>query len=196
MTAQLLAALMGRGYRVFTRPFELNVIGIRSRNAAPNTFNDRLVVLYKDGGGNWQLQQFAATTDPGSFWLKNPLSPQGTAILKEGQYLRSHILGLHRSKYMALVQRGPVTVIRDVKRDGTLDFSGREDTGVFGINIHRALQEGTTRYIDKFSAGCQVLANANDFNTLMSLCQKHQELYGNSFSYTLLHETDAISPNA
>ena len=193
MTEKIIAALMGLGYRVFTRPFELNIVGIRSRNLIPNTFNDRINVLYKDAQGNWQLHGFAATTDPGTFWLKNPLNPQGTAILKEGQYLNSHVIGLHRSKYLALVQRSPVTVIRDIQRDGNLNFDGREDTGLFGINIHRALQEGTTRYIDKFSAGCQVLANATDFKTFMALCEQHKQLYGNTFSYTLLHETPALT---
>ncbi len=193
MKEKLIAALMGHGYRVFTRPFELNIIGIRSKSAVPNLFNDQLNILYKDDTGAWQLHSFAATTDPGTFWLKNPLNPQGTAILKEGQYLNTYSVGLHRSKYLALVQRAPVTVIRDITRDGSLDFSGKEDTGMFGINIHRALQQGTTRFIDKFSAGCQVIANADDFKKFMALCDKHQALYGNTFSYTLLHETPALS---
>lgn len=193
MTEKLIAALIGQGYRVFTRPFELNIVGIRSHSLTPNTFNDRINVFYKDDTGSWQSHSFVATTDPGTFWLKNPLNPQGTAILKEGQYLNSHVIGLHRSRYLALVQRAPVTVLRDIKRDGSLDFGGKEDTGLFGINIHRALQEGTTKFIDKFSAGCQVLANATEFNKFMALCEQHKNLYGNSFSYTLLHETEALS---
>ena len=153
---------MGQGYRVFTRPFELNIIGIRSQNLVPNTFNDRITVVYKDDVGQWQFQSFPATTDPGTFWLKNPLNPQGTAVLKAGQYLNSHVIGLHRSKYLALVQRSPVTVIREVKRDGTFDFSGKEDTGL----------------------------------TFMALCEQHKQRYGNTFSYTLLHETPALSLRA
>ena len=187
MKEKLIAALMAQGYRVFTRPFELNIVGLRSDSIIPNVFNDTINALYKDEQGNWQLQSYEATTDPGTYWLKNPLNPQGTAILKEGQYLNSHMMGLHRNKYEALVQRNPVTVIRDVKRDGKLDFNGKEDTGLFGINIHRALQEGTTKYIDKFSAGCQVFANAGDFNAFMELCARHKQLYGNSFTYSLIH---------
>jgi len=193
MKEKLIAALMAQGYRVFTRPFELNIVGLRSDSLIPNVFNDTINVLFKDDKGAWQLHSYAATTDPGTYWLKNPLNPQGTAILKAGQYLNSHMIGLHRNKYTALVQRNPVTVIRDIKRDGRLDFSGNEDTGQFGINIHRALQEGTTKYIDKFSAGCQVFANAEDFNAFMDLCERHKQLYGNSFTYTLLHETSILS---
>jgi len=193
MKEKLIAALMAQDYRVFTRPFELNIVGLRNDSLIPNVFNDTINVLFKDDKGNWQFHSYAATTDPGTYWLKNPLNPQGTAILKAGQYLNSHMIGLHRNKYTALVQRNPVTVIRDVKRDGNLDFSGKEDTGQFGINIHRALQDGTTKYIDKFSAGCQVFANADDFNAFMDLCQRHKQLYGNSFTYTLLHETSILS---
>jgi hypothetical protein len=54
------------------------------------------------------------------------------------------------------------------------------------------MQEGTTKFIDKYSAGCQVFANAADFGTFMALCQKHSQLYGNRFSYTLLNETGQI----
>ncbi len=188
MREQFIAMLVASGYRVFMRPFELNIVGIRSNSTIPNSFNDTINVLYMDDKKSWQFHSYPATTDPGVFWLKNPLNPQGTAILKEGQYMGSHQIGLHRNKYTALVQKTPVTVIRDIKRDGTLDFKGKEDTGLFGIDIHRAMQEGTTKIIDKFSAGCQVFANADDFYSLMALCEQHRQLYGNSFTYTLMHE--------
>ena len=184
---------MAQGYRVFTRPYELNIIGIRNNGIIPETFDDTINVFYRDDAGQWLAHSFPATTDPGTFWLKNPLNPQGTAILKPGQYLNSHMIGLHRNKYTALVQKSPLTVIRDVNRDGSLDFNGKEDTGLFGINIHRALENGTTKLIEKFSAGCQVFANANDFNGFMAMCEKHRQLYGNNFSYTLLHGVPANS---
>jgi hypothetical protein len=193
MKEKLIAALIGHGYRLFTRPFEMNIVGLRSESLIPNVFNDTINVLYKDDKGNWQHRCYYATTDPGTYWLKNPLNPQGTAILKEGQYVNSHAIGLHRQKYSALVQRNPVTVIRDIKRDGKLNMSGKEDTGLFGINIHRAMEEGTTKTIDKYSAGCQVFANANDFAAFMGMCERHKQLYGNGFTYTLLHETAMLS---
>jgi hypothetical protein len=193
MKEKLIAALMGHGYRVFTRPFELNIVGLRSQQLIPNVFNDTINLLFRDDKGNWQHHCYHATTDPGTYWLKNPLNPQGTAILKEGQYVNSHMIGKHRQVYTALVQRNPVTVIRDVKRDGLLNLNGKEDTGLFGINIHRAKQAGTTKLIDKFSAGCQVFANANDFSAFMELCHRHKQLYGNGFTYTLLRENSLLS---
>jgi len=181
------AALSGKGYREYSRPNELNIVGIRADSTQPNAFDDSINVYYKTATGDWQLHSFPATTDPGTYWLENPLNPQGTAILKAGQYLNSHSIGLHRGKYEALVQVRPVTVLRDYDRNAVLDFlNGKEDTGLFGINVHHAQAEGTTKYVDKFSAGCQVFANIEDFNLFMQLCYRHRELYGNSFTYTLI----------
>jgi len=174
------------GYRVFTRPYELNIVGIRAATNTPDAFDDTIYVFYNNGT-HWLLHNFPATTDPGVHYLKQPVSGAGTAILKPGQYLNAYATGLHRGLYNALVQRTPVTVIRDFNRDGKLDFqSGKEQTGMFGINIHRAEQSGTTKYVAAYSAGCQVLANATDFAAFMALCSQHKKLYGNKFTYTLL----------
>lgn len=183
------AALLAKGYHEFNRPFELNIVGIRADSTSPNLFDDSINLYYKTTDGNWQLHQFPATTDPGTYWLENPLNPQGTAILKAGQYIGSHTIGMHRGKYEALVQQRPVTVIREYDRKAVLDLlNGQEDTGLFGINIHHAQAEGITKYVDKFSAGCQVFANIADFTLFMQLCYRHRGLYGNIFTYTLIDE--------
>ena len=189
MLATIQATLAQKGFIIFSRPFELNITGIRSNSTTANSFDDSINVFYKTNEGNWVHHQFKATTDPGTFWLENPLNTGGTAILKHGQYMGSHAIGLHRGKYMALVQRRPLTVLRDYDRNATLDFmNGKEDTGMFGINIHRASVNGTTKVVDKYSAGCQVFANANDFGIFMQLCERHKQLYGNQFTYTLIDE--------
>jgi hypothetical protein len=148
-----------------------------------------MYVFWKDDAGKWQGKFYNITTDPGTYWLNNPENPQGTAILKEGQYINSHQIGLHRGNYKALTQKNPVTVLRDYDRNAVLDFvNGKEDTGLFGINIHRASATGTTKTIDKYSAGCQVFENADDFANFLSLADKHKDLYGNNFTYTLVDE--------
>lgn len=193
MLSMIQATLAQKGFKMFSRPFELNITGIRSNSITPNSFDDSINVFYKTNEGNWVYHQFKATTDPGTFWLENPLNAKGTAILKHGQYPGSHMIGLHRGKYLALVQRRPITVLRDYDRNATLDFmNGKEDTGMFGINIHRASVNGTTKVVDKYSAGCQVFSNANDFNLFMQLCMRHRQLYGNEFTYTLIDERALI----
>ena len=187
MLTAIVTALMGRAYQIYTRPYELNILGIRSDSAIANRFDDEIHVFFKNSAGKWIHYVFTATTDPGTYWLKSPMHPQGTAILMQGQYRNSYQIGLHRGKYYALVQRAPVTVLRDYDRNAVVDFqNGRPDTGLFGINIHRASVNGTTVEVDKYSAGCQVFASVSDFNRFMQLCENHRRLYGNSFTYTLI----------
>lgn len=179
--------LKGYGYDFYSRPFELNILGLRNNSVQSNRFDDQIHVFYNDPKKGWQYHIFPATTDPGTYWLKNPMQKQGTAILAQGQYKQAYALGLHRGQYKALVQAKPITVLRDYDRNGTLDFnSGKKDTGRFGVNIHRANRVGKTKQIDKYSAGCQVFENATDFDSFMALCEQHRKLYGNTFSYTLI----------
>lgn len=175
------------GYKVFKKPFELNIIGIRSNSTNANSFDDTLRVFYKDDAGKWQHFVFPITTDPGTFWLENPMNEKGTAILTSGQYENAYKIGFHQGKYKALVQAKPVTVLRDYDRNDILEFfNGEAETGQFGINIHRALSVGDTKYIDRHSAGCQVFQNAEDYYQFMHLCELHRERHGNSFTYSLI----------
>ncbi len=189
MSNSISDTLLKKGYQIQSRPFELNIVGVRSDNIIPNRFDDLIYVFFRNAAGKITEHRFFATTDPGTYWLQNPMNPQGTAILKQGQYINAYGIGLHRGKYLALVQKRPVTVIRDYDRNAVLDFmNGREETGLFGINIHRASENGTTKSVDQFSAGCQVFADAAHFNQFMSLCERHRQLYGNSFTYSLIDE--------
>lgn len=184
---KLRGILRSKGYELYTKPNQLNIVGIRSTTTASNRFDDEIHVFYKVSALKWFYHVYKATTDPGTFWLKNPMQPQGTAILAQGQYKGAYKLGLHQGKYKALVQAKPIVVMRDYDRTAKLDFrNGKKSTGLFGINIHRASLSGTTKTVDKYSAGCQVFANIKDFNEFMSLCEKHKSLYGNSFTYTLI----------
>lgn len=175
-------------WKVYTRPFELNIVGVRSPNLRPNAFDDTMVVFYYDQNGKLVYLTFPCTTDTGTYWLKNPMMPQGTALLQEGQYIGAYQIGLHRGQYKALVQKGsPVNIRRDYNRDDTLDFfNGEIMNGYFGINIHHASSNGTTKFVDKYSAACQVFANIDDYDYFISLCDKHRGLYGNKFTYGLI----------
>lgn len=187
MLQRIKALLQFKGYELFTRPYELNIIGLRSKSILPNRFDDELHVFYKTNALHWEYHVFKITTDPGTFWLKNPMQEQGTAILAEGQNKNAYSIGLHRGQYKALVQRKPITIIRDYDRDAVLDFyNGKTTTGNYGINIHRANRIGKTKTVNKNSAGCQVFENANDFEAFMRLCEKHKNRFGNLFTYTLI----------
>jgi hypothetical protein len=187
MLDKVKSILKEKGYKVFSRPYELNIVGVRSKNTKSNRFDDEIHVFYRVSLLKWNYHVYKATTDPGTFWLENPMQPQGTAIMAQGQYIDAYEIGLHKGQYKALVQRKPITILRDYDRNAILDFSnGTKVRGIFGVNIHRAMLQGTTKYIDKFSAGCQVFQNANDFTEFMSLCEHHRKLYGNTFTYSLI----------
>ncbi len=183
----LISTLKSKGYVIYEDPEKLNIVGVRSDSTVANKFDDKIYAFWKTKNGVWKGKYWAATTDPGTYYLNNPLSKLGTAILKEGQYIDSYAIGLHKGQYSALVQVKPVTVVRDYDRNAVLDFNnGREEKGLFGINIHKAGKNSSD--VDQWSAGCQVFSKSADFNEFMELAQKQKNLYGNKFTYTLIDE--------
>jgi hypothetical protein len=187
MLSRIKTILKEYDFVLYTKPYQLNIVGLRSKSIKSNAFDDEIHVFYTKPDGKWNYYIYPATTDPGTFWLNNPAYRQGTAILAQGQNVGAYAIGKHRSLYEALVQQKPVSVIRDYDRDAFLDFNnGTKQKGNFGINIHRAESSGSTKFIDKYSAGCQVFKDADDFDVFMQLCRQHAKLYGNSFSYTLI----------
>ena len=186
----LIRTLKDKNYVVYEEPQKLNIVGVRKDTNVPNKFDDWIYVFFKNLKNDWEGYQYQATTDAGTYYLKNPYNQVATAILKDGQYVNAYKQGLHRNKYKALVQSGNLTIWRDYNRDAILDFNnGKEETGSrFGINIHRASSVGTTPNVDDYSAGCQVFANADDFAHFMRLTDIQASKYGNNFTYTLIDE--------
>lgn len=188
-TVNLLIKTLNRlGHKVFTDgDYNLNLVGIRKDYSASNRFDDTMAAFYKVDG-EWRLRHWPVTTDPGWYYLENGLA-KGTAVLKEGQYRGAYRIGLHRGQYKALVQAKPVTVYRDGNKDHRLD-TDRTETGMFGINIHRAGQWAPSTLVDKWSAGCQVFSHLDYFQHLLVLADKSTALYGPLITYTLIKEAD------
>lgn len=173
------------------KPYNLNLFGVRSSNGQPNRFDDLIVVAYRDKDFNWKIDNYKATTDPGRYWLLNPMNVKGTAILVEDQYRSTFMMGLHKG-YPALVQKSIVRVYRDRNRDENLDFNKKTiEEGYFSINIHRASTLYVSVFVEKWSAGCQVIASYKKYrDNFIPLLMKQSLRYGNSFTYTLLNEKD------
>lgn len=182
----IISALRDKGYVIYDKPYQLNIVGIRNAESQPNKFDDQLYVFYKDESNNWVLKEYPITTDTGTFWLLNPMSSLGSAMLKEGQYIDAYKQGLHKGQYTALIQQKPVTTYRDYDRNAIFDFGQNESTGMYGINIHKAGAD--SQDVNKWSAGCQVFQKSDDFQEFMQLTDKHKANYGNNFTYTLLDE--------
>lgn len=196
--AQIQKAVESKGYRWFEGGnYNLNIVGVRNSDTegkVTNKFDDKLTVSYSVDG-KLKYHEFDATTDPGTHWEKNLLSEDGVAILVPGQYRGSHEIRLHQGRYEALGQKRNVKVYRDSNKDGVYDMLKENiHEGIYGINIHRATarEGGKSVQVDKWSAGCQVIAANDDFNLLMKLAHKAKELYGNSFTYTLIESKDIV----
>lgn len=178
------------GYVTFEdKEHDLNLIGVRAAERRPGKFDDKFHVVYLEGG-LWIHETYICTVDPSKEQHLDPTNPKGVAILKAGQYRGCWKLDMHRGKYLALCQReGVVTVYRDNTEDGTSDHI-REESGMFGINIHRAHETkivDSTRY---YSAGCTAIRHPADFARLIALCimqTRHGSGY-DKFSYTLLED--------
>jgi hypothetical protein len=192
-------AVISKGYKWFedksNKGYDVNIVGIRNsetNNEVTNHFDDTLTISYKVDG-EWKFHSWPATTDPGQYWIENPISKDGTAILVPGQYRGSHMIGLHQGKYEALRQRKPVKVYRDNDKD--LEYDTDEDTikeGIYGINIHRSNPYDQSYYVNKWSAGCQVFKKVADFHEFMDICKKARDIWGNSFSYTLIESKELV----
>ena len=178
--AQLKRTITGLGYKWFEEgDYNLNIIGVRNSSTGlkvTNAFDDDIILAYKVKD-NWELLTYKFTTDNGA----------GTARLKAGQYRGAYMLGLHQGKYKALRQCGPVVVYRDFKNDGVYQ-EDRTERGVFGINIHKAGLDSIR--VDRWSEGCQVFKRTQDFNKFMAICETAAEIWGNSFTYTLINSSD------
>jgi len=182
----ILRYMRSKDYVIYDKPYQLNIVGVRNAQSQPNKFDDTIFVFYKDDKNDWVEKEYPATTDTGMFYLLNPMSNLGAAMLKEGQYVDSYKQGLHKETYLALVQDKPVTTYRDYDRDAVFDIFTKETTGNYGINIHKA--GANSQDVDNWSAGCQVFQKSADFNDFMDKTTKHRNLYGNSFTYTLVDE--------
>jgi hypothetical protein len=121
------------------RGYYLNTLGQAAKNDR-GIYDDALFI-----DAPAVTASFNANTDPSTFRKgKGKGAGKGIACLKPGLWM-SYGFGLHRGNYLALVQvKAPVTVVRD----GNPDY---EDTGHFGINIHKGSFNSTS------SLGCQTI---------------------------------------
>jgi N-acetylmuramoyl-L-alanine amidase len=189
-------AILSKGYTFFDGPYNLNLVGVRSLTRTVGAYDDKFYILYEDTDGKEVIDIITEfTTDPGPYYMKNPLKVQGCAIVAPGQYNGVWKRGLHKG-YNALTQTGgAISVFRDNNKDDQMDLVGSSiETGFYGINLHHGF--GYPQ-VGKWSAGCQVFRKEADLLRVLALAARQIDSLGvDSFSYTLLHEEDLDGCNS
>ena len=199
---QIQKTVEDKGYKYFednsNKGYDVNIIGIRNSETegkVTNRFDDLITISFKCEHEAWIYHEFSCTTDPGTHWVENVLNDRGVAILKPGQYPKSHKIRKHLGQYEALGQQNLVTVYRDPNKDAVYDLDeNNTQTGLFGINVHRASKyagKKSTR-INKWSAGCQVIAANDDWTKFMKIMRKARSVWTNDFTYTLIDSRDIV----
>lgn len=184
---EVLDAVRAAGHTVFNRgDYNVNMVALRSPSTAINVFDDRMALAYRVSG-QWKLDLFPCTTDPGRYHLQNPSNINGTAILIPGQYRSMYTTGLHGGKYPAICQRDdrPVKVWRDRNKDNTLDRGGKV-FDAYGINVHRANAALPSQLVEKWSAGCMVIQDPRHFDQALRVFNMAVLNYGPFQTLTLL----------
>lgn len=184
----VLQMVQDRGFVVFDAgDYDLNIIGLRNlKDRESNLFDDRMHVVYRLGG-LWIDEHCACTTDPGAYWLQKENYKPCAIYYHDQQARGAYKIGLHRGK-PALRQVKNVKFWRDGNKDQHLDFTGPVYEDLIYVNIHRAsTRTGGSHYVNKWSAGCQVLKFSTDMDRILELANHQIESLGyRSYTYTLL----------
>ena len=164
------------GYKFYTNDLHINLFGIRDASDV-NTFNDCIGFCYVENGIPC-IKKYKGSTDPGKYYLLNPMCSAGAAIVVPGYYPDLFAIGKHRGQYEALVQHSDIKVYRDRNKDTNLDFNPDSiQKGQFGINMHRTSAYGPVDYVGKYSAGCQILNSPNDLAEILKFCKISMKKY-------------------
>jgi hypothetical protein len=185
---KVLQLVQRRGFKVFQDgDYDMNIVAIRRlKDRTNNAFDDVIHFVYRKDGV-WVDEYCSCTTDPGTYWLtKKDYRKDGVAILVHDQQARgAYKIGTHKG-YEALEQVQNVSIWRDNNFDDTADYACSEvHKGVFKCNIHKAGTDSTQ--VNKWSAGCIVIAKRNDYLRVMHLAKKQVLSLGyKTFTLTLL----------
>lgn len=191
------ALYASKGYGFRQNKMALNLGAIRANNSQSDRFDDLGWCAWTDEQNMPQIQFFWLTTDPGKYWLQNPMKEAGCAIMVPGQYKEVLGVGKHNGKYECFKQLGNMAYVRDNNKDLILDFSLYRDpikrsTNLFwgnvNSNVHRASEFHNVPFVGRYSAACQVVQNPNTFNKLIELRDLSVKAGFARFDYTLFEE--------
>jgi hypothetical protein len=203
LAAAIAAAMRRKGYVVDTQPGEINIVYVEGLNEdgtinddASDKWNDLRVVIGFEGDKPVILGKWRATTEPGRYYTEHPVNPAGAARIEFGQY-QAWRVGMHRGDHEALVQRGKVTVCRDLNKDMIRTGDARDSGDNFGINQHGPSgADEAPDNIGKFSAGCLVGKSMAGHRAFMAIVKADTRFVADPeylFRTAILAERDVAS---
>lgn len=179
--SKLVRFMQSKGQFVARLPGFVTIVYIEGANAdgSPNPdrfnqFNDRRIILRRDGAGRPEvLLNVLATTEPGKPATDNPPNPAGAARIAFDQY-KAWRVGFHKAnesppaRHEALVQVGTITVFRDKNKDGKRTGDKTFTGDGFGINQHNG-HDNPVDLVGRTSAGCLVGRSVEEHKTFMKI---------------------------
>lgn len=207
---KILDAMKNKGYTILTKPFELNIVGIRRQYEGmvySNTYMDSLFALYKDDRGEWIKFAYPVSTIPG-LSIPDPKTKKKVPLkewkkggdvliarrpylgtLMEAQYLNVFYIGEHCGA-AAMKTKGKQKAYRDTNLGSDTITYSVKDEGNFGMLIHKGYLNNTSSRVNNWSEGCTVFRDESHLLHFFDLANKHKDKYGNSFHYTLMLAKD------
>ena len=169
---------------------EINLIGIRnSKDIEKDIINDYLGFFTDD-----EIFICKGTTEPSVYWTKTKgeRNKKGTFHLKTMFHENVWCVGTHKG-YQALVNDWryckPTKGWRDANYNFVEDGKDIEVCDYFGINFHRMHPISIVDKIGKYSSGCQVIQDPNDFKYILDTIKNTHMYKGTSkktvFNYML-----------
>lgn len=157
-----------------------------------------------------------ASVDPSPSWLKNPMSSAralgGTAFVVEGQYIYRY-MGTRHGRFapfpswcprraMAVYRWTPTSAEIAASKKGT-PLSSFFDAALKAGRVKRSTSPDTCihrSWSDKNfqadSAGCQIIPDRKQLNSLGDWSKSHISKYGNNITYTLFTKEQFLKANA
>ena len=183
MLSKIKQLLKQRAYRLLERPYELNMIALRSKQSKPGMFAYEIHLLYKDTQ-RWHYHLYKACTDPGSFCPKEQADT--FHMLKAGQYENSFEL-TEQQGIKKLIANKALPVLTGYQRENYFDFTQTPiEQHLEQIEILPAERNKNLLSIPAQGIATQVFRNQSDYEQMLKLAEVHIKYYGNHLSYTLI----------
>ncbi len=144
------------------------------------TYDDRIVVMWKDEKGRPRVEEFSGNTEPNRRWADDPsqrTKPVGRLVAnKTYHYVKSYSAPFGGNILRPDLRYGNPTVRRDTNRDHKIDGKDKVFNGDWGGQVYY-FHRGSAS--DTYSAGCQTMEQSR-FNSFWAALGSQRE-----FSYVL-----------